>query len=162
VAAITIRPTNMRRKGSFVLLDAFKKPAYSFQVAALFAVVMGLWTPYFYLAEYGMAKGMSADLAGYLFALINVGSFVGRMLGGTFASHVGQFNTITGACYLSSLLLFCWPAITSSAGIIVLALFFGGTSGIIIALMMSTIAHTADHPSKVSAEQRNSRTSTCL
>ena len=154
VAAVTIRPTRIRRKGSFVLLDAFKKPAYSFQVAALFLIILGLWTPYFYLTEYGLAQGMSAELASYLFAVINAGSFMGRVLAGTFAGYVGQFNVITIACYCSSLLLFCWLAITSSAGIMALALLFGGTSGIIVALMMSTIAYTADHPSKVCVRHR--------
>lgn len=151
VAAVAIRPSGIKRQGRFILPDAFKNPAYAFQVAALFMVVLGLLTPYFYLAEYGLAHGMDPKLAGYLFALINAGSFIGRMSGGVLSGWVGQFNVITSACYLSSMLLFCWLAITSSAGLIVLALFFGGTSGIIIALMMSTIAYTADHPSKVSA-----------
>ena len=149
IAAVTIRPTNIRRKGKFFLPDAFSKPAYSFQVAALFMVVLGIWTPYFYLAEYGLAHGMSSSLASYLFAIINAGSFMGRMLGGSVAQYLGQFNVITVACYSSALLLFCWLKITSPAGIIVLSLLFGGISGIVIALMMSTVAHTADHPSKV-------------
>lgn len=149
IAAMTIRPTPMRRKGPFLLLEAFLKPAYSLQVAALFLVVLGVWTPYFYIASYGVDHGMSPSLASYLFAFLNAGSFVGRVLGGTFAQHLGQFNVITFACYGSAILLFCWLKITSSAGLIALSLLFGATSGIIIALMMSTMAHTADHPSKV-------------
>ncbi|KAK8196813.1 hypothetical protein M8818_006980, partial [Zalaria obscura] len=54
-AAFIIRPTGMKRKGRFILLEAFKNPACSFQVAALFMVVLGIWIPYFYLAEYGLA-----------------------------------------------------------------------------------------------------------
>lgn len=149
IAAITIRPTPIRRTGSFVLLEAFLKPEYSLQVAALFMVVLGIWTPYFYLAEYGLSHGMAPSLATYLFAMINAGSFVGRMLGGAMAQHLGQFNIITFACYGSSVLLFCWLKVTTSAGLIVLSILFGAMSGIIIALMMSTVAHTADHPSKV-------------
>jgi predicted MFS family arabinose efflux permease len=140
----------MRRKGNFILLDAFRNPTYSLQVAAMFMVILGLWTPYFYLANYGLAHGMSANLAGYLFALINAGSFLGRILGGLLANRVGQFNVVTAACYLSSLLLFCWLAISSSAGLVVFAVLFGAVSGAIIALMMPLFAHTADHPSKVS------------
>lgn len=52
IAAVTIRPTPTRRKGNLILFEAFLRPAYSLQVAALFMVVLGLWTPYFYLAEY--------------------------------------------------------------------------------------------------------------
>lgn len=152
IAAITIRPTGMRRKNSFILLEAFRKPAYSLQVAALFMVILGFWTPYFYLAGYGIEHGTSAHLAGYLYAIINAGSFVGRVLGGIFAGHVGQFNVITSACYLSSILLFCWLAVISTAGLMVISVLFGATSGIIIALMMSTVAYTADHPSKVCSQ----------
>lgn len=150
IAAITIRPTPLKRKGAFILPEAFKFPAFSLQVAALFMVILGLWTPYFYLADYGSAHGMSLNLASYLFALINAGSFLGRVFAGAVARHLGQFNVITVACYASGILMFCWLKITSSAGLIVLSILFGATSGIIIALMFTTIAHTADHPSKVS------------
>jgi MFS family permease len=119
------------------------------QVAALFMVVLGLWTPYFYIATYGIEHGMSVRLANYLFALINAGSFIGRVSGGFLAGWVGQFNVITASCYISAILIFAWLGVTSTAGLIVLAILFGASSGIIIALMMSTIAHTADHPSKV-------------
>lgn len=150
IAAAAIRPRpGMTRKSSLVIPGAFKKPEYSLQVAGLFLVVLGFWTPYFYLATYAEAHGMSSALASYLFAIINAGSFAGRILGGTFAQHAGQFNVTASACYSSAVLLFCWLAITSSAGLIVLSVLFGGTSGIIIALMMSTVAHCAPHPSQV-------------
>jgi hypothetical protein len=143
IAAVTIRPMPIRRKGSLLLLEAFLKPAYSFQVAALFMVVLGFWTPYVYFAEYGLAHGMAPTLATYLFALINAGSLLGRILAGNLAHRLGQFNVITFACYSSAILLFCWLKV------IVLSVLFGATSGTIIALMMSTVAHTADHPSQV-------------
>lgn len=121
-----------------------------FQVAALFMVVLGLWTPYFYIATYGIEHGMSPSLANYLFALITAGSFVGRVSGGFLAGWIGQFNVISISCYISAILIFIWLGVTNTAGLIVLAILSGASSGIIIALMMSTIAHTADHPSKVS------------
>ncbi len=157
IAAIAIRPTSVRRKGSFLRREAVLKPSFSLQVAALFMIVLGVWTPYFYLAEYGVAHGMAPSLASYLFALINAGSFVGRMLGGVLAQHFGQFNVITLACYGSGILLFCWLKVYTSGGLIVLSILFGATSGIIIALMMSTVAHTADHPSKVRLKSSNMR-----
>ncbi|KAL7947996.1 MFS general substrate transporter [Trichoderma barbatum] len=149
IAAVTIRPTSLKRNGAFILPEAFKIPAFSLQVAALFMVILGLWTPYFYLADYGSVHGMSPNLASYLFALINAGSFLGRVFAGAVARQLGQFNVITVACYASGILMFCWLKITSSAGLIVLSILFGATSGIIIALMFTTIAHTADHPSKI-------------
>jgi MFS family permease len=151
IAAVTIRPTPMRRKGNPIILAAFKKPAYSLQVAGLFMVVLGFWTPYFYIAAYGQEHGMTPVLASYLFAVLNAGSFAGRMLGGTFAQRLGQFNVVAFSCYASAILLFCWLKITTAAGLIVFSVLFGATSGIIIALMMSTMAHCAPHPSQIGA-----------
>lgn len=150
IAVVTIRPvTSMRRTGSLFLLGAFKSPVYSFQVVGLFFVVLGFWTPFFYLAEYGLDHGMSPTLATYLFALINAGSFAGRMLGGMCSQWLGQFNVVTFSCYATAVLLYCWLSITSTAGLVVLSILFGATSGIIIALMMSTVAHCAPHPREV-------------
>lgn len=152
IAAVTIRPTSMRRKGgSLIVLDAFKNPAFSLQVAGLFMVVLGFWTPYFYIANYALDHGMSPSLASYLFAVLNAGSFAGRMVGGTFAARLGQFNVVALSCYASAVLLFCWLRITSSAGLVALAVLFGATSGTVIALMMSTMAHCAPHPSLIGA-----------
>jgi MFS family permease len=92
---------------------------------------------------------MAPNLASYLFAFLNAGSYFGRILGGTVAQHLGQFNVITFACYGSAILMFCWLQVTTSAGLILISLLFGATSGIIIALMMSTVACIADHSSKV-------------
>ncbi|KAH0379841.1 MFS general substrate transporter, partial [Aureobasidium melanogenum] len=150
IAALTLRPLDsIRRKNNFILLEAFKKPAYSIQVAALFLVVLGIFSPYFFVADYGLAHGVSPHLANYLFAFLNAGSLVGRVGGGFVALYLGMFNSMVLACFASALLLYCWLAITSTAGLIVFALFFGASSGMIIALMFPTIAHMADHPSKM-------------
>lgn len=150
IAAVTLRPLDLRRKGSFILLEAFKKPAYSVQVAALFLVILGFFSPYFFLADYALAHGVSPHLSSYLFAFLNAGSLVGRVGGGFLALHLGMFNATVFACFASALLLYCWLAITSTGGLIVFGLLFGATSGMIIALMFPVIAHMADHPSQVS------------
>ncbi|KAK6008125.1 hypothetical protein QM012_000028 [Aureobasidium pullulans] len=149
IAAVTLRPLDIRRKGSFILLEAFKKPAYSLQVTALFLVILGFFSPYFFLADYALAHGVSPDLTNYLFAFLNAGSLIGRVGGGFVALYLGMFNSMVFACFASAILLYCWLAITSTAGLIVFGLLFGATSGMIIALMFPTIAHMADHPSKM-------------
>jgi MFS family permease len=108
IAAVAIRPMSMRRKGPLLFLEAFLKPTYSLQVAAPFMVVLGFWTSYFYLVEYGLAHEMAHTLASYLFAFINAGLFMGRVLSDSLAQRLGQFNVITFACYSSAILLFCW------------------------------------------------------
>lgn len=149
IAAIAIRPTGLKRSSQFILLEAFKKPEYSLQVGGIFFVILGLWTPYFYVANYGLANGMSPALASYMFAMINGGSFLGRLFSGAVAQYVGQFNLVAGGSYFSAILVFAWLAIKSPAGLVVFSWLYGATSGIVVALMISTLAHTADHPSKV-------------
>lgn len=92
---------------------------------------------------------MSPALANYLFALINGGSLIGRLLSGVAALHLGQFNIVTVGIYCCAILSFCWLVIKSSGGLIALALLYGASSGTVVALMMPTLAHTADHPIKV-------------
>lgn len=149
IAAATIRPTGLKRASKFILLEAFKKPKYSLQVGGIFFVILGLWTPYFYVANYGLANGMSPALASYMFAMINGGSFLGRLLSGAVAQYLGQFNLVAAGSYCSAVLVFAWLGIKSSAGLVVFSWLYGATSGIVVALMISTLAHTADHPSKV-------------
>ncbi|KAH8647780.1 major facilitator superfamily domain-containing protein [Xylariales sp. PMI_506] len=151
VAAVTIRPAQSggRRKGSLLLPEAFRNPTYSLQAIGLFLVILGLWTPYFYLAEYGIAYGMSTNVSSYLFALLNGGSLLGRLAAAFLAQRLGQFNLLSGAGVFAGVLMFCWLKIFSTAGLIVFALLYGWMSGVVIAMMMSTIAHTADHPSKI-------------
>ena len=84
-------------------------------------IVLGIWTPYFYIAEFGIDHGMERNLAGYLFAMINAGSFVGRVGGGFLANALGQFNVITAAAYTSAILIFSWLAVSHTGGIIALA-----------------------------------------
>ncbi|KAH8655726.1 major facilitator superfamily domain-containing protein [Xylariales sp. PMI_506] len=151
IACATVRsPANQqRRRGPWLLLGAFRKPVYLLQILAYFLMVLGLWTPYFYLAEYGISHGMSSNVATYLFAVINGGSLVGRVIGGAASMRYGQFNVTSAASVALGILFFCWLRIFSPAGIVVLAVLIGAVSGIIIALMVVTLAHTADHPSEI-------------
>lgn len=47
------------------------------------------------------------------------------VLGGTFAQHDSHFNLTLMACYSSAVLFFCWLAIVTAAGLIVLLVLFG-------------------------------------
>ena len=90
IAAVAIRPTRLRRSSGFFLPEAFRNRAYSLQVAGIFFIILGLWTPYLYLANYGLSHGMSPALASYLFAMINGGSLIGRVTGGIAAQYLGK------------------------------------------------------------------------
>ncbi|KAH7350626.1 hypothetical protein BKA65DRAFT_242551 [Rhexocercosporidium sp. MPI-PUGE-AT-0058] len=98
------------------------------------------------MASYGQEHVMGPQLASYMFRLLNAGSLWG-VLAGALAQYLGQFNVITFHamrlhCYCSidsrSPRLLDWPSFLCC---------LGATSGIMIALMMSTIAYTASSDS---------------
>jgi MFS family permease len=151
VACLTVVPrANVpRRKGKYLLWKAWKKPSYVLQAAGLFLVYWGLFTPFFYLPAYGSAHGLDPDMAIYTISILNTGSFFGRLLSGYLAPLVGKFNLLALSSLVSSLLIFCWLRITSTASIIVFAVLYGFSSGFIIALTPTTLAALAEHPNEI-------------
>lgn len=149
VSCATVRPGIPPRKGTWLLPAAFLDPAYTLQVAGLFLISWGLWTPFFYLSTYGLRHGMDASLATYLVAVINGGSFAGRVGGGAAALALGQFNLVAAASLASGVLVLCWLRIASTGGLVVLAVLYGATSGMVIALMIATLGIVAPRPNQI-------------
>jgi len=149
VASICIRPGVPPRKGQYLIPSAFKNPAFSFQVVGLFFILWGLFQPFFYLPSYAQLHGASVSLSFYLIAMLNAGSFVGRLAAGGFSVALGQFNVVVICCTACSILIFCWLRIESNAGLIIFAILYGVFSGGIIGTMISTLAQVAPHPSQI-------------
>lgn len=138
-----------RRSGPLILLSAFKIPVYTLQVCAMVFLFFGVFTPYVFVAEYGVRHGMPEELATYMFAIMNAGSLVGRTLGGLASLHLGPFNVMVIAAFLASMSLFMWLGITSTPALVVFAAAYGAVSGVLIGIMIATLGHSAPHPSQV-------------
>lgn len=140
-----------RRSGPLILLSAFKIPVYTLQVFAMVFLFFGVFTPYVFVAEYAVRHGMPEELATYMFAIMNAGSFFGRTLGGLASLHLGPFNVMVIAAFLASVWLFLWLGITSTPALVVFAAAYGAVSGVLIGIMIATLGHSAPHPSQVCA-----------
>jgi hypothetical protein len=75
----------MRRKPSsqWVLIDlgAWRELPYLLFSIGLFCTFMGLYVPFFYVQSYVIQQGiMSENLGFYLLAILNAGSFFGRIV----------------------------------------------------------------------------------
>ncbi|KAF2427386.1 putative MFS transporter [Tothia fuscella] len=148
-ACFTIKAGVEPRKGTYFLPEAFKKPAFSFQVAGLFLVCWGIFTPFFYLPTYAQQHGMSVTMSFYLITILNAGSFVGRLLAGGLGVRIGQFNVLSIGCTICSILIFSWLKVQTNWSLIVFSLFYGIFSGAVIGTMISTLVQTAPHPSQM-------------
>jgi MFS family permease len=149
IACVNVKAGVPPRVGTYLLPEAFKKPAFTFQVVGLFLVCWGIFTPFFYLPTYAQQHGMSVGMSFYLVTILNAGSFVGRLLAGGLGVKVGQFNVLTACCGLCSILIFAWLKVTTNWSLIVFAIFYGMFSGAVIGTMISTLIQTAGHPSQM-------------
>ncbi|KAI9838874.1 MAG: hypothetical protein M1819_004081 [Sarea resinae] len=139
-----------RRKGRDILLPAaWKNVPYVFANIGFFTTLLGLYTPIFYLVTYSVAHGMSLNMAFYEVSIYNAGSFLGRTTAGTLADRFGRFNMMILTDLASAILIFCWIAATSNAGITVFAVFFGIMSGAVVSLYSPCVAECATSPSDI-------------
>ncbi|EXJ81382.1 hypothetical protein A1O3_07673 [Capronia epimyces CBS 606.96] len=130
---------------------SFKRPVFYLTTIASFFLVWGMFVPYFYLPVYSIQRGMSADLASYLIAIMNAASLFGRVLPGMAADRLGRYNLWLVACFSSGILLLCWGATKSNAAILVFAILFGFFSGAIISLMNACVAQITPDPRQIGA-----------
>ncbi|KAL2423251.1 Aspyridones efflux protein apdF [Exophiala dermatitidis] len=148
-ACATVVPRMPPRKGKYFLLHAFKHPVYSTQVAGMFLVWWGLFTPFFFLPAYSEAKGLDMDLSIYTLAVLNSGSLIGRILSGIAAPRFGRFNLLVMGNCVCGILVFCWLRVVSTAAIYVFAVLYGMFSGFVVALFPTTIAEVCTHPTEI-------------
>lgn len=150
IACATISSNAPKRKtGSPFLLTAWTHPAYYLQIAGLFLVIWALFVPFFYIPGYATSISIDVDMSFYLIAILNAGSFFGRLLGGAMAVHLGRLNTLIGSAVICGILIFCWASITSLGGMIAFSVLFGFFSGNVIGMFPATIAMTASRPNEI-------------
>jgi predicted MFS family arabinose efflux permease len=148
-AIFVIHPNVAPRKGKYLILSAFKKPAYTLQVIGFFFMLLGLFEPLFYIPTYAQLHGVSVGLSNHMIAILNAGSFIGRLVAGGLGIKIGQFNVISFCSVACGILILCWIQITSTPGLIAFSVLYGFFSGGFIGTMISTIPLLADHPSEI-------------
>jgi MFS family permease len=145
-ACLIVRPRVPSRKTTFFIGAAWKDPKYGLLIAGLFCMMMGMWTPVFYIPTYAVSRGMSATLAAYLLAIINATSTFGRIIPGILADKFGRLNLFAFAGVATGIMVFCINEPTTNTGIIVYASFFGFVSGTIISSASAAISICTNDP----------------
>lgn len=151
IACATIRRRLPPRNGSILVFSAFQNYKYLLAIASLFFLIWGMFFPFFYVEEYAISQGMSADLAAYTISILNSASIFGRILPGFVADKFGNFLTLTGAGAATGIVLLCFMAIHSNAAIIVFCVLYGFFSGSIVSLLSPCFAQLAPQPNLIGA-----------
>ena len=132
-SAVAIRARLPPRASRFLLPEAWRSPLFTLLVGTNFFLFATMLVPLFFIPTYAVVRsGTSELLASYLVAVVNGASIPGRILPGVLSDRLGRLNMLLAAGAATTIIVFCWPAVETNAGIIVFAAFFGFCSGAII------------------------------
>jgi MFS family permease len=91
-ACFIISPRVPPRGSTLFIGAAWKNKKYVLLVVSLFFMMMGMWTPVFYIPVYAVSRGMKPLLASYLLSIINGSSTFGRIIPGILAAEYVRFR----------------------------------------------------------------------
>ncbi|KAI8394332.1 major facilitator superfamily domain-containing protein [Radiomyces spectabilis] len=146
VAVVLVKEKFPRKKGRKKLSDIVQLNVlrnFNFILWCVGSVIMllGYFVPYFFLPSYATFHGLSASQGSALVAVSSAMNFIGRVLAGICADHIGKLNTniiftIIGG--LSSLLI--WTFATNYGSLMAYSVVFGLFCGSYFALLSPVTA----------------------
>ncbi|KAF7182468.1 hypothetical protein CNMCM7691_002038 [Aspergillus felis] len=143
IANLTIRarlPPSPRPLSLSALTKPLREKKMLLVTAGFTLLTFGMYIPIDFLVSEGLSNGISANLAQYLLAILNAGSFFGRLSTGILADCLGAYNVFTTVCCLAGILVLAlWIPATSTAGTIVFAVLFGYSSGAYVSLAAALV-----------------------
>ncbi|KAI1210769.1 MFS general substrate transporter [Annulohypoxylon truncatum] len=131
-ACIAITSRLPPRTTTFFLWRAFKEPRFLLLTLALFFMLLGAFTPLFYIPTYAVSRGIEPTLASYLLAIINASSTFGRVIPGVLADKFGRLNILAFGAFGTGIVILCWDKAETTAALVVYSIAIGFTSGTVI------------------------------
>ncbi|OQD59961.1 hypothetical protein PENPOL_c036G03018 [Penicillium polonicum] len=117
-------------------LWVFRDAKFLLTTLSVFFIEWGLFVPISYISSYALAYDMPTQLSYQLLAILNAGSFFGRLIPGYFADLLGRFNMLVitvALCFICNCCLWL-PAAESVPLLVVYCCVFGFASGSNISL----------------------------
>lgn len=110
-------------------------------------LTFGVFVPINYIVVESLHHGLPFELAQYLVATMNAGSFFGRISAGVVADVVGAYNTFVAVSgFAGILVLTLYIAATKAAAIFAFSVMFGFASGAYIAMITPLIVKISPLP----------------
>ncbi|KAF9557283.1 MFS general substrate transporter [Agrocybe pediades] len=123
--------------------------AYVCCVLGFFFFVIGLYFPTFYLQLDSIKHGLSPSFSFYSLVIMNASSCIGRITAALAAAHVGTGNLVVGSTGACCALIFGMIGVKSVASVVIIAVFYGFSSGVYVSLMAPMVATLADDFSEI-------------
>ena len=135
VVGLRQRPQRSLHRSKIFDLASFRDAPFVYFSFGVFFGFMGIYVLFFYIEIYGLQEcHMNGSLATYLLAVVNAGSFLGRLIPNYLADRVGPLNVHVPFAFVAALLAFSWIAIRDSTSLVVYGIFYGFFSGTFVSL----------------------------
>ena len=130
-------------------LTAFREIPFTFFTLGMFLVFVPYYVPLTYIPVFAQtAIRTSDDLAGYLLAIVNAGSLLGRTLPYILGSRVTPIRAFFFWIIAAVILLFGWMGVTNTSGFVVWCVFWGIVSGVLATAPIAAVSHPVLTPSQ--------------
>ncbi|PYI34003.1 MFS general substrate transporter [Aspergillus indologenus CBS 114.80] len=132
-----------RKSGPLVELSAFRdEPIYTFFILAIWLNFWGMYFAVYYVGAFGRSViGLTYSDSTNLIIVLNAAASLGRLIPAYFASfHLGPLNTVIPLSVASSVLMFCWAAVHSTAGLYTFAVLYGFCANAVQGLWPPTLS----------------------
>ncbi|EJF55723.1 MFS general substrate transporter [Dichomitus squalens LYAD-421 SS1] len=145
VATVTSRRSPVQDSAPWFDGKVFKDAPFMLVVAGSVLVCLGLFIPFFFLADYARDHGVSATASFYVLSALNGGGIVGRLAPPLLSDFVGRFNVMVPCAFLLGLsALVFWIFAKSLLVILLFAILYGFLSGGFIAMLIPCVAQLSD------------------
>ncbi|KAL2792997.1 major facilitator superfamily domain-containing protein [Aspergillus keveii] len=131
-SCLTVTARLPPRTTAFFIGAAFKNRLYMLICLSFFFMLLGMFSPLFFIPTYAVSRGIKPTLASYLVAIVNGASTFGRIIPGILADKFGRLNAFGIGGIATGVIICCMNEATSTAGLIVYSVIFGFWSGTII------------------------------
>ncbi|KAI0807869.1 MFS general substrate transporter [Fomes fomentarius] len=144
LATVARRLPPRRRTGPFIDFSVFKSVPFTLYSLSSFLCFLGIYTVLTYIDVSAASEGISENFSFYLVSIANACSAVGRVVGGIVADRTGPINVMLPATLLAGIMTYIWPFATSIGGNIVVAIFYGCSSGVYVSLLVAPVVRMGD------------------
>jgi MFS family permease len=137
-----------RKTEDWVDRTAFKDIPFMLFSLSMFLNFWGLYLAFFYMGTFARDRiGITEPI--YLLMVLNGVGIIGRIAPSIIADKwVGMLNLLIPLSFIASLLVYCWAAVSSSAGLYVFAVIYGLLAAALQALFPAVATTMTPDPSR--------------
>ncbi|PVH93297.1 MFS general substrate transporter [Periconia macrospinosa] len=126
--ALLLKPRLPPRKSAPMFeLSAFREPPYALYVIGIFLFTIGLFFAFYYVSSYARdVLHTPYNTSINLLLMMNGLGLIGRLIPGLIADRLyGPFNTVLPFCLVTTIILYCWTAVSSVPSLYAFASLYG-------------------------------------